>query len=103
MIDFIKTPEAAFSFPLLSPGPRLQWLSSRYWMARNSRDRRLKNMAPLRTGQRREPPSALPGPSLLCLRIPKLPPPRVHLPPLLTQDGQGKAAKKLVICHLSVE
>lgn len=76
MIDFIKTPEAAFSFPLLSPGPRLQWLSSRYWMARNSRDRRLKNMAPLRTGQRREPPSALPGPSLLCLRIPKLPPPQ---------------------------
>lgn len=75
MIDFIKTPEAAFSFPLLSPGPRLQWLSSRYWMARNSRDRRLKNMAPLSTGQRREPPSALPAPSVLCLCVPKLPPP----------------------------
>ena len=29
--------------------------------------------------------------------------PQVHLPSLLTQDGQGKAAKKLVICHLRVE
>lgn len=55
MTDFIKIPEAAFSFPLLSPVSSPQWFSSRYWRAINSRDRRLKNMAPLSTGQRTEP------------------------------------------------
>lgn len=95
MIDFIKTPEAAFSFPLLSPGPRPQWLSSRYWMARNSRDRRLKNMAPLSTGQRREPPSALPALSLLCLCVPKLPLPESTFLPYLLRMVREKQRRNL--------
>lgn len=61
MADFIKIPKASFSFPLLNPIPKPQWLSSRYCMARNSRDRRLKNMAVLSTERRREPPSAFPA------------------------------------------
>ena len=97
MADFIKIPKASFSFPLLSPTPKPQWVSSRYCMARNSRDRRLKNLAPLSTEQRRELASAFPAPSLHLLRVPKLP-----VSPL-TQDGQGKAAKELVFSHLSVE
>lgn len=48
-------------------------------------------------------PVSLACPLLAVSLRSKAPPPRVHLPPLLTQDGQGKAAKKLVICHLRVE
>lgn len=98
MTDFIKTPKASFSFPLFSPVPKPQWFSSRYWMATNSRDRRLKNMTPLSTergwgGENPHQPSLLPP----YLRVPKLP------IPSLTQDGHGKAPKRLVVCHLSIE
>uniref|UniRef100_A0A8C2RKA2 Zinc finger protein-like 1 n=1 Tax=Capra hircus TaxID=9925 RepID=A0A8C2RKA2_CAPHI len=90
-----RRPALGWLAQLLSPGPRPQWLSSRYWMARNSRDRRLKNMAPLSTGQRREPPSALPAPSLLCLCVPKLPLPESTFLPYLLRMVREKQRRNL--------